>query len=239
MKIGVISDIHSNKYALDAVLKEFDNLNIDKIICCGDVVGFNPYPEECAQLLLKRKDKLIMVRGNHEKYMIDGLPKRVHDNMRKVSENEIAHHKWNHGNLSKESREFLSNLPLDLTLNIEGKKIYVVHYPYNEDGSFKKYIRLPIPEENEEIFSGIDADIYLYGHTHELVVNEINNKLYINPGSLGCPFGTEYAIAEILDIENGNVNLKQVKVKYDVKKLVNEIKELGYPEHENILRIFF
>ena len=45
MKIGVISDIHSNIYALDAVLNEFDKIKIDKILCCGDIIGINGYIE--------------------------------------------------------------------------------------------------------------------------------------------------------------------------------------------------
>jgi len=239
MKFGIISDIHSNIYALEAILNEFNNLKIDKIICCGDIVGFNPFPEESTKLLMKYKDKLIAVRGNHEKYLMDGMPKYVHDCQRKVSENAIAHHKWNHSNLSKESVEFLSNFPLDTTLTVGNKKVYIVHYPYNEDGSFKTYVRNPSLEENTELFSNIDADIFIYGHTHELVINKSNNKMYINPGSLGCPFGTDYTIAGILTIEDDCTQFNQLKIKYDVQKLVKKIKELKYPDYEKVLKIFF
>ena len=46
MKIGIITDIHSNIQALEAVLEEFDRINVDKIICCGDIIGIGPNPEE-------------------------------------------------------------------------------------------------------------------------------------------------------------------------------------------------
>lgn len=75
MRLGIITDIHSNKQALKAVLEKFDEINIDKIICCGDIIGIGPNPEEVTQMLMERKDILIAVRGNHEKYLIDGLPK--------------------------------------------------------------------------------------------------------------------------------------------------------------------
>ena len=59
MKIGLISDIHGNKKALDTVLEQLEKKNIDKIICCGDIIGIGPCPEETIKLLLK--DNKIMV----------------------------------------------------------------------------------------------------------------------------------------------------------------------------------
>ena len=65
MKIGIITDIHSNIQALNAVLNEFDKLKVEKIICCGDIIGIGINPEETVQALLKRKEMLIAVRGNY------------------------------------------------------------------------------------------------------------------------------------------------------------------------------
>ena len=79
MKIGIITDIHSNINALNVVLNKFDKIKIDKIICCGDVIGIGPNPEETIQALIKRKDILLAVRGNHEQYLLKGLPKKIHD----------------------------------------------------------------------------------------------------------------------------------------------------------------
>ena len=85
MKLGIITDIHSNIIALNEVLSVFEKMKIDKIICCGDIIGIGPSPEEVIQALMKISDKLIMVRGNHEKYRLDGLPLNVHDNKRNMS----------------------------------------------------------------------------------------------------------------------------------------------------------
>ena len=68
MKLGIITDIHSNIIALNEVLKQFEKIKIDKIICCGDIIGIGPSPEEVVQALIQVSDKLIAVRGNHEKY---------------------------------------------------------------------------------------------------------------------------------------------------------------------------
>lgn len=112
MKIGIITDIHSNIQALRTVLDEFDKIKIDKIICCGDIIGIGPDPEETVQTLMKRKEELILVRGNHEQYLIDGLPNEIHDNKRKMSLEELQNHEWNHSKLSGNSKKFLSELPI-------------------------------------------------------------------------------------------------------------------------------
>ena len=79
MKIGVISDIHSNIVALNKILNEFEKIKVDKIICCGDIIGIGANPEETVKTLMQKKDILIAVRGNHEQYLLKGLPKNVHD----------------------------------------------------------------------------------------------------------------------------------------------------------------
>ena len=66
MKIGLISDMHGNKKALDAVLEQLENENIDKIICLGDLIGGAPMSEEVVQ-------KIIAVRGNSERYIDEQL----------------------------------------------------------------------------------------------------------------------------------------------------------------------
>ena len=68
-----MTDIHSNINALNAVLNEFEKMKVEKIICCGDIIGIGPYPEETVQALIKLKDKLIAVKGNHEEYFLSGL----------------------------------------------------------------------------------------------------------------------------------------------------------------------
>ena len=53
MKLGIITDIHSNIIALNEVLKEFEKIKIDKIICCGDIIGIGPRPDEVVQALIQ------------------------------------------------------------------------------------------------------------------------------------------------------------------------------------------
>lgn len=239
MKIGVISDIHGNILALERVLKEFKERNVEKIICCGDFMGIGPHPEEAIKKMMEYKNKLIAVRGNHEKYLLDGIPEVVHDDKRALSDDEINNHRWVHNKISNESKEFLRSLPLFQKIEIEGKKIYIVHYPMKEDGGYKKHIKCPNINECEELFSDIDADIFFFGHTHTAVEIEKDNKLYVNPGSLGCPMNTNYACCGILDIYNEKTSFEHLNLEYDADSVREEIENLKYPFYKGILRMFY
>ena len=239
MKIGIISDIHSNIEALNMVLEEFEKTKVDKILCCGDIIGIGVNPEETVQELIKRKNILISVRGNHEQYLLKGLPKQVHDDKRGMSDSEIQNHKWIHSRLSEKSKAFISELPISKEVQIENKKIYLVHYPTNESGKYKKHIKNPTIEENEEMFKEIDADIYLYGHTHTSNVNNQNGKWYINPGSLGCPGKSNLAKAGILEINGNKIDFKQLEIGYDVNKVIDKIEKAKFPFYKEILKIFY
>lgn len=239
MKIGVISDIHSNIYALDAVLNEFDKVIIDKIICCGDIIGIGPHPEDVVQKLIQRKDMLIAVQGNHEKYLLNGLPENVHDDKRSMEPEEKKNHKWIHKNLSENSIKFINNLQISNTIQIENKKIYIIHYPLTKSGAYKKHIKEPTIKQNEKMFEGIDSNIFIYGHTHTISINHENNKWYINPGSLGCPVKSDIANAGILNINEEIVTYNQLHIEYDVSKTIQDIETLKFPFYKQILRIFY
>ena len=239
MKIGIITDIHSNIIALNAVLKEFDKIQVDKIICCGDIIGIGPNPEEVVQVLMQRKDILTIVKGNHEKYLLEGLPKNVHDDKRKMSIEEIKNHEWTYSQLSQGSKNFIKKLQESNVIQIENKKVYITHYPTDENGVYMKHIKKPEIGENKKMFQKIDADIFLYGHTHTISVNNGDNKWYINSGSLGCPKKSNIANAGILDINEKEIYYKQLEIEYDVSRVIYEIEKLKFPFYKKILKIFY
>ena len=211
MRLGIITDIHSNIIALNAVLNEFKKRKVDKIICCGDIIGIGPNPEETVQNIIDIEEKLIIVRGNHE---------------------------WVHSMLSEKSKKFISKIPLSQNIEIENKRIYIVHYPFDEKGNYKKFIKKPSIEECETLFNE-KANIFLFGHTHTVSSNSKENKWYINSGSLGCPLKSNIAKAGVLDIKEGKINYEQLNIPYNVDEVIKEIKKLKFPFYEGILKIFY
>lgn len=233
MKIGIISDIHNNVIALEAVLQRFRIEKCHKIICAGDIIGIGPYPEETVQMIMSIPN-LIAVKGNHEKYLSDGLPVQF-PNDECMKQEEIEAHKWEHQLLSESSVSFLYNLPYRADLIENGKRITVIHYCLTESNTFFK------PKKNiVDLFSFPSQDIIIYGHDHIRNICKNNSKWFINCGSLGCPGNSIFAKAAILEIsKDGNIFVKELNIEYDITKVINDIDRLDYPSASEIKHIFF
>ena len=104
MKYAVITDVHSNVFALEAALKKIDELRPDKIICLGDIVGNGFYPEETVSLLRARKD-VACVKGNHDIFVTMDLKNFSR------SDTRLKNFRWQQKALSSASRKFLKELP--------------------------------------------------------------------------------------------------------------------------------
>lgn len=183
--------------------------------------------------------KIECVRGNHEEYLINGIPKKV-PNDEIMDYEEIEHYKWEHSQLSAESVSFIKSLPYSKTIVIENKKIYMAHYSMNCDNKYVNYKPCPTLNDLDNMFQNVEAYIVIYGHNHNASVNRNADKLYINSGSLGCPAGAYMgANAGILDIEGDNINYEQLVVTFDVNKVVDIIRKKKYPDYKNILLYFY
>lgn len=239
MKLGIITDIHNNLTALKAVTEKLNQMECDKIICCGDIIGIGPYPEETVQYIMQIPH-FIAVRGNHEKYLLDGMP-TAYPNDENMSLEEMKHHKWEHNLLSSESVAFLEALPYKADVEFEGFHISVMHYCMDRDGKYKysNYKNSPSEEDLKNMFADVSGDIILYGHNHFRNICR-GDKFYINVGSLGCPAPDKnIARAGILTIENGNAEIQPLDVEYDVRSVIHAIDEMNYPDSDNIKKYFY
>lgn len=236
MKIGIITDIHNNLIALETVLAEIEN-SCDCIICSGDIIGIGPYPEETVQRMMKIKN-LIAVRGNHERYLLEGISKDTADS-EGISDEEKKHHKWEHKKLSKASVEFLKSLPYSKEIEVDGKRISILHYAMNGENRYIGFKFNPSEEDLKNIFNSVDADIIIYGHNHNRNICK-SDKFYINVGSLGCP-AQDKNIARygILEINNDTVSFCSKELVYNSQIVVDKINEYNYPAADEIKTFFY
>lgn len=103
--VAIISDIHGNLQALQAVIEDIESQGFEEIICLGDVVGYGAQPAECIELL-RSKNILTILRGNHDAYAgseVDPL---------NVSPETLEGIRWTRSRLSPEHRTWLGALPL-------------------------------------------------------------------------------------------------------------------------------
>lgn len=237
MKIGIITDIHNNLTALRNVVDRLNNMECDKIICCGDIIGIGPNPEETVQYMMQIPN-LIAVRGNHEKYLLEGIPSE-YPNDENMSLEEMEHHKWEHHLLSAVSISFLKNLPYRICVNYEGFNISVMHYCMDREGHYIHYQANPSADDLHKMFADVQSDIILYGHNHCRNICK-GKKLYINVGSLGCPAQDKnIARAGVLELEKGNAEIQCIDVEYDVDDVIDLIDKINYPDSENIKKYFY
>jgi|SRR5271157_586142 len=212
MKIGLISDIHSNAIALEAVLKNMGD--VDAIVCAGDVVGYNPYPNETIELLKKYNVKCVM--GDHDKAVISG-------DIEWFNHMTADTLKWTIKHLTRENLDYLKHLPDHI--DVDGMTIYHGH-----PGNIKDFAFEYEPEKLCGIFEAVDHhQVFTFGHTHIPLLKECGDKTVLNPGSVGQPRdGNNQASYAIWDTEKHTFDIKRID--YDYKKVQAKIHEVGLPD---------
>lgn len=122
MKYAVISDIHGNLPALEAVLEDAEKNGADSYIFAGDYCISNPYPNECISRIRGISDKYI-VQGNEEKY----LEKLVGQDPATWSDGQMQVTYWAYQNISAENLRYLLNQPVRIRLTCQNRTIYLSH----------------------------------------------------------------------------------------------------------------
>ena len=208
--IGIISDIHANLPALKAVLEDLGDA--DFIVCAGDLVGYNPYPNEVVKII---KDMGIpCIRGNHDRAIIA----RDFSHFNPIA---VEACQWTLEHLSRESMAYLASLKDYIKLNLEGKRISIHHgSPWDED----EYIYPDMV--NESFLEYEESDVLIMGHTHVPFVKKFSRGIILNPGSVGQPRdGDPRASFATIDGEEVRIH----RVEYDIEEVYNEILKAGLP----------
>ncbi|MFA6216347.1 MAG: metallophosphoesterase family protein [Candidatus Omnitrophota bacterium] len=231
MRYGIISDIHSNLEAFQAVLQALRLEHIDEYLCAGDIVGYAADPQACIDIV---KDCVrITVAGNHDQASVE-LFSDFHFNP--YAQKAIS---WTKKNISASGQDFLRSLKL----TYQNKDLTLVHGSLACPGDFK-YISDPGMLESS--FDLMEGNICFLGHTHEAGIFiqdsagkrayqktgsrriEKGSKYIVNVGSIGQPRDSDArASYGIYDTDTRQVTLKRVD--YDVHLARKKIIERGLP----------
>lgn len=209
MRVGLISDIHANLPALEAVLAEMPP--VDKLVCAGDVVGYNPWPAACVERV--REEAEIVVKGNHDRNV--RTPSRYRANRMAEAGLELANEQ-----LTAEQLDWLDNLPRRVDFD---DSLLVVHdHPEHQDTYVRPHHFHTIPEYLDG-HRGV-----VLGHTHVQHAETVEGALIVNPGSVGQPRdGDPDAAYAVLDTREPSVELHRTS--YDIDAVIDRIEEVGLP----------
>jgi len=234
LRYAIISDIHSNLEALQAVLKKIEKEKIDTIVCLGDIVGYGPNPNECIELI--RQNCEIILTGNHDFACIENSELFYFNQYAKTAI------EWTLTVLSDDKLKYIANLPLDGRI----EDYYLVHSNPYDPRSWDYILSI---DEAIYNFSRFSEKVCFIGHSHSPIIYlensqddnlkydyKLNTKIQlnqnsryiINVGSVGQPRdGNPDAAFGIIDTNNQSYELKRVS--YDINATFQKMTSVGLP----------
>jgi putative phosphoesterase len=222
MRVGLISDIHGNLPALEAVMEDIQAKSFDAVYCLGDLVGYGGFPNEVAEAIKAAGIPTIM--GNYDDGV--GFDRDECGCAYRDPDDEARGHRslmWTRAHATASTKDFLRELVPQIRVEIDGKRVLLVHgsprkmneYLF-EDRALSSFQRLAASSE---------ADIIVFGHTHQPYTKLVDGVLFVNAGSVGKPKDGDWrACYAILDL-TAPTPVEFVRLWYDIDRAMAAIRD--------------
>jgi predicted phosphodiesterase len=223
MRVALLSDIHGNAFALDAVLKDAHDQNIAQYVCLGDVVEFGPQPSQALTRVIELGCPIVM--GNTDERMTGDRHAEL-DRLERTPGIEME--LWCYDQLSVVERNILRGFAPNVQFSLDNSQAITCFH--GSPRSNKEIILATTPDDELlPMFAECSGKVCAGGHTHTQMLRRWQDWLIINPGSIGLPFvkkadGTlhrppfsEYAILEVND---GALSVDLRRVPFDVPAML-------------------
>ncbi len=235
MKIAVISDIHGNMEALEAVMEDIQQENCEKVFVLGDYAMAGPEPAEVVNWFFKKQfeDNFKMIQVNTD-LMITDFSEELYQTLKGKAPIMAEALKYDTKILNQIQKDFLKNLPMQLEIEEEGVKILLVHgSPRRNNEDISPDLEL---NEVEKMLENVSADIILAGHTHIPCGYQTSKKqTVVNVGSVGRPFTPEPKACYLkLTINKGETLFEHRFVDYDREKASNKLRKQNFDGAEKL-----
>lgn len=181
MRVAIISDIHGNDVALQAVLADLGKTLFDRLICLGDVATLGSQPCEVIDRLQTLDCQFIL--GNHEDDVLDVAAMERRGNVHPVVAGAV---KWAAGQLSERHRAFLRTFHRTLEIRLDDYTTMLCFHGSPKSNTDVILASTP-PDELEQLIDGARHLVLVGGHTHIQMLRRHKTRLVINPGSIGEP----------------------------------------------------
>jgi predicted phosphodiesterase len=235
--VALISDIHGNLPALQAVLADIDQKrNVDAVYHLGDLTGYAPWPNEVVSLLKERS--IGGIAGNYDSTVATDY-KHCGCRAESEREEELAHvsFEWTRGRVTAETKKHLGALPFRIDIrplggHVAGPTITLVH---GNQTLNTVYVTEDRPDSFlERMGASLGArpgDVICFGHTHKPWQRAVSGIRFVNAGSAGRPKDGDWrACYTVVSLDDASARVEFVRVAYDVEEAVRAIAEAGLPE---------
>jgi predicted phosphodiesterase len=235
MRYALISDIHANLQALDAVLADIDTRGITAIYHLGDLTGYSSNPNEVVSRLRERG--IPGVSGNYDSTVATDY-KHCGCRSENPRQEELSHisYEWTRAHVSPETKTFLGALPFRIDLkplggHVSGPTVTLVHAtPVNN--------LVYVTEDRSDAFlakmakqAGLESgDAICFGHTHKPWMRVVDGVHFINTGSVGRPKDGDYRASYVLLDATDAIKGEIVRVDYDVELAAKGVIDSCLPE---------
>jgi len=237
MRVALISDIHANLEALDAVLADVDRRgDVDAVYHAGDLVGYSSNPNEVVARLRQRA--IAGVGGNYDSTVATDY---THCGCRSESprQEELAHvsYEFTRRAVTAETRRYLAGLPFSLDLrplggHLGGPRLVIVHgtptlntvyWTEDRDDAFCLKMAAAVGLKS--------GDAIAFGHTHRPWHRAVEGIHFVNTGSVGRPKDGDWRAGYVLlTLGEGDPRVEHVRVEYDVEATIAGVRAAGLPE---------
>lgn len=229
-QIAIISDIHGNLTALQAVLADIRSRDISRVFCLGDIVGKGPSSDQVVDLVRANCEEVVM--GNWDEFI--------------TGTSELEMIQWHRGLLGQDRLDYLANLPFSIEFRMSGKFIRLFHAsPRSVNERIQPWDdysrRLSLFESSPLCKEEQAADIAGYGDIHNAYLQHLDGKVLLNVGSVGNPLDLTQASYVILEGEYGGgtlapLNMQFVRIPYDIELAVAQAVDSRMPDLEPYIR---
>lgn len=227
-RIAVISDIHANPFALDAVVEDIDRRDIDEILVGGDLVGRGPLGSAVIERVAE--NQWACVRGNHEDYLINFWKEDVPPQW--LVTDQWAASRWMAAELDQEHIEYIDALPFTVSSSLEPTLRLFHGSPDSHSDGIGDWTS---DQKLERHWDAIDEHVLACAHTHRPLVRQVRGGLIVNVGSVGLPFnGDPRAQYAIFEHQAGDWDVDFIGVDYDRGALLDAYESTGFLEQGDV-----
>jgi putative phosphoesterase len=228
MKVAIISDIHANIHALEAVWGDIQNQSPDSVYCLGDLVGYGAFPNEVVEFV--RSHKVPTIMGNYD----EGVGFDLHDcgcvykdpEKDRLGKLSLI---WTRETTKAENKKALQSLPMNFRLEENTPQLLLVH---GSPRKMNEYLYEDRPEATfDRIAKVAGTDVLLFGHTHLPYQKHVNETLFVNTGSVGKPKDGDSRAGYVILKLNQKTDVEFRRVEYDVEAAAKAIRNSGLPDY--------